>query len=65
VCTDAELPAGTRGFDIGTLPLDPDGDPASVLRDYRDYLNYIQSTQGHLNGGEGLCAILRNYPSPP
>jgi hypothetical protein len=24
----------------------------------------VQSTQAHLNGGEGLCYTLRNYPSP-
>jgi hypothetical protein len=64
-CSGSELPAGTRGFDVGTLPLDPEGDPGSSLRDYRDFVSYVQSTQGHLNGGEGLCAIRRNYPSPP
>jgi hypothetical protein len=25
----------------------------------------VQSAQGHLNGGEGLCYVKRNYPSPP
>ena len=65
VCTDAELPPGTRAFDVGTLPVDPEGAPADALRDYADFVRYVQSTQGHLNGGEGLCAIHRNYPSPP
>ena len=65
VCTGAELPPGTRGFDVGTLPVDPEGTPAEALRDYGDFVRYVQSTQGHLNGGEGLCAIHRNYPSPP
>ncbi|HEY3494428.1 MAG TPA: hypothetical protein VGK73_07075 [Polyangiaceae bacterium] len=63
-CTDAELPPGTRGFDVGTLPLDPNAEPGTALRDYRDFVSYVQSTQGHLNGGEGLCSVRRNYPSP-
>jgi hypothetical protein len=36
------------------------GDPATALRDYHDYIQYVQSTQGHLNGGEGLCFVKRN-----
>ena len=36
----------------------------AVTRDYRDYVHYVQSAQGHLNGGEGLCFVQRNYPSP-
>jgi hypothetical protein len=60
------LPSGTqRAFGIGSLALDPTGDPAQALRDYHDYIQYVQSTQGHLNGGEGLCYVQRNYPSPP
>jgi hypothetical protein len=27
-------------------------------------VEYVQSTQGHLNGGEGLCFVDRQYPSP-
>ena len=64
VCNDAELPPGTRAFDVGTLPVDRNGAPEDAIRDYRDYVNYVQSTQGHLNGGEGLCYVRRNYPSP-
>ena len=37
---------------------------ASALRDYRDFIQYVQSTQGHLNSGEGLCFSQRHYPSP-
>jgi hypothetical protein len=64
VCSEASLNPGQRGFDPGDIPIDPDQGPAVGLRDYRDYVQYIQSTQGHLNGGEGLCFIERNYPSP-
>ena len=39
------------------------GDPASVMRDYNDYMRYVQSTQGHLNS-DGLCYVKRHYPSP-
>ena len=35
-----------------------------ALRDYRDFMTYDQSTQGHLNS-DGLCFVKRNYPSPP
>ena len=65
-CTaDAELPAGKqRGFGVGHVLVDRAGDPGEVFRDYRDYVSYLQSTQGHLNGGEGLCFVKREYPSP-
>lgn len=53
-----------RAFDTGSVPFDPAGDPQSALRSYRDFLHYVQSTQGHLNGGEGICFTKRNYPSP-
>ena len=63
---DAELPAGKqRHFGVGHVLVDPSGDPHQVFRDYRDYASYLQSTQGHLNGGEGLCYVERAYPSPP
>jgi hypothetical protein len=62
---DSELPAGKqRHFGVGHVLVDPNGDPREVFRDYRDYVSYLQSTQGHLNGGEGLCYVERAYPSP-
>lgn len=62
---DAELPAGKqRGFGVGHVLVDRAGAPGEVFRDYRDYVSYLQSTQGHLNGGEGLCFVKREYPSP-
>lgn len=64
-CDGSPLPGGAqRAFDPGTVPLDPGASAADALRDYRDYLHYVQSTQGHMNGGEGLCFTKRNYPSP-
>lgn len=58
-------PAPVRAYEVGSIPVGPDLDPSSGFRDYRDYVRYVQSTQGHLNGGEGLCFIDRQYPSPP
>ena len=52
------------GFDSLTIPYAPTGDPTTSMRDYRDYMTYDQSTQGHLNS-DGLCFVSRNYPSPP
>jgi hypothetical protein len=52
------------GFDSQTIPHDPSGDPTTTLRDYRDFMTYDQSTQGHLDS-DGLCFVHRNYPSPP
>jgi hypothetical protein len=56
---------------VGPMRLDPQSvphasgaDPASGLRDLYDFATYNQSTQGHLNA-DGLCAVKRNYPSPP
>jgi len=57
-------PAGTVSFDAKTLPVNPSGAPDKALRDYRDYMTYSLSTQGHLNS-DGLCYVKRNYPSPP
>ncbi len=51
------------GFDSLSIPHDPSGNPASVMRDYFDYMRYDQSTQGHLNS-DGLCYVARHYPSP-
>ena len=65
-CDGSSVPtAKQRFFDTGSVPVDPAGDPADSLRDYVDYVHYVQSTQGHLNGGEGICFTKRNYPSPP
>jgi hypothetical protein len=62
---DEALAAGKqRAFGTGTTPIDPTADPARALRDYHDYVAYVQSTQGHLNGGEGLCFVERQYSSP-
>jgi hypothetical protein len=52
------------GFDSLTIPHNPAGNPATSMRDYRDYMYYNQSTQGHLNS-DGLCFVQRHYPSPP
>jgi hypothetical protein len=50
-------------FDSLGVPYDPHGDPSEVVRDYREFMTYDQSTQGHLNS-DGLCFVKRNYPSP-
>ncbi|NUP10466.1 MAG: hypothetical protein HOW73_30820 [Polyangiaceae bacterium] len=64
-CDGSPLPAGTdRAFDVGSIPVGPAQDPSDGFRDYLDYVRYVQSTQGHMNGGEGLCFIDRQYPSP-
>ena len=57
-------PKGTMHFDPGAAPVDPASTDGSRLRDYRDFIAYVQSTQGHLNA-DGLCFVRRNYPSPP
>ncbi len=51
------------GFDSLGIQYNPSGDPGQVMRDYHDYMNYDQSTQGHLNS-DGLCYVARSYPSP-
>ena len=56
--------AGALHFDSLGIPYDPKGDPKKVMRDYRDFMTYDQSTQGHLNS-DGLCFVNRHYPSPP
>jgi hypothetical protein len=61
-----DLPRGVqRSFGVGHTLVDPAGDPRAAFRDYRDFIAYVQSTQGHLNGGDGLCYVARNYPAPP
>jgi hypothetical protein len=60
-----DLPRGKqRSFGVGHVLVDPNGDPREAFRDYADYVRYLQSTQGHLNGGEGLCYVKREYPAP-
>ncbi|APR82998.1 Hypothetical protein A7982_08347 [Minicystis rosea] len=56
--------AGQMGFDTTGIPVSPNGDPKTTIRDLYDYMTYNQSTQGHLNA-DGLCYVKRNYPSPP
>lgn len=64
-CDGSPLPPGqVLNVGVGSVPVNPAGDPARELRDYRDFVLYVQSTQAHLNGGEGLCAVRRDYPSP-
>ena len=55
--------AGTMGFDAQSVPVNPGAPPDQALRDYRDFMTYDQSTQGHLNA-DGLCFVKRNYASP-
>jgi hypothetical protein len=65
-CDGSSLPSGQQlRFETGSVPVDPGAKPGVALRDYRDFIQYVQSTQGHLNGGEGLCFVERQYPSPP
>jgi len=65
-CLDSYTPpdnALAMHFDSLGIPYEPGGDPTQVLRDYRDFMTYAQSTQGHLNS-DGLCFVKRNYASP-
>jgi len=55
---------GPMAFDAEDVPRATGGDPATGLRDYDDFSTYNQSTQWYLNE-DGLCAVSRNYPSPP
>lgn len=65
VCDGSPLPPGAvASVGVGSVPVNPAGDPARELRDFRDFVNYVQSAQAHLNGGEGLCSVRRDYPSP-
>ncbi|HXJ23625.1 MAG TPA: hypothetical protein VMT03_25640 [Polyangia bacterium] len=56
--------SGPMAFDAEYVPRATNGDPATGLRDYYDFATYNQSTQWYLNE-DGLCAVARNYPSPP
>lgn len=56
--------SGQMSFSTGTIPVNPTGDPATSIRDLYDYIAYNVSTAGHLNA-DGLCAVKRNYVSPP
>lgn len=65
-CDGSPLPKGKQlRFDTGTVPVDRGSPRSQALHDLRDFVQYVQSTQGHLNGGEGLCYVQRAYPSPP
>lgn len=65
-CGGALLPAGAQArYETGTVPVNPSATPDRALRDLRDFLAYTQSTQGHMNGGDGLCFARRRFPSPP
>jgi hypothetical protein len=50
-------------FDSQGVAYNPTANPGDALRDYADFMTYMQSTQGHLNA-DGLCFVKRNYPSP-
>jgi hypothetical protein len=52
-------------FDAHGVPAAIGTDASTGLRDYYDFATYNQSTQGHWNGQDGLCAVVRQYPSPP
>lgn len=54
---------GTRSFDPGSVAVNPSAPASAALRNYHDYVQYQQSTQGHLNA-DGLCAIHRNFEAP-
>ncbi len=65
VCDGSGLPASKQmGFETGSVAVNPASTPDKALRNYVDYMHYVQSTQGHLNGGAGLCFTRRNYASP-
>lgn len=67
-CTapDASIHApfvGPMAFDAQSVPHAPGADACTGLRDLADFATYNQSTQGHLNS-DGLCYVVRHYPSP-
>lgn len=57
------VPVDPQGTCTGALGADYTTDRCPALRDYRDYLRFSQSTQGHLNS-QGLCFIDRHFPAP-
>jgi hypothetical protein len=64
-CDGGELgPGAQRSYEAGSIPIGPGQDPTQGFRDMVDFVRYVQSAQGHLNGGEGLCFIDRQYDSP-
>jgi hypothetical protein len=65
-CVSSYTPpaSGQMGFSTDGIPVSPGGDPATSIRDLYDFVTYNASTSGHLNA-DGLCAVKRNYPSPP
>lgn len=60
---DHPVRTGPRKVDPGSVPVDKNGAPESALRNFADYVTYVQSTQGHLNA-DGLCAVKRLFPAP-
>ena len=67
-CTapDASIHApfvGPMAFDAQSVPHAPGAEACTGLRDLYDFATYNQSTQGHLNS-DGLCYVVRHYPSP-
>lgn len=64
-CDGSAVPDSmTRAFEVGSIPVGPGQDPSEGFRDYADYIRYVQSSQGHMNGGEGLCYIERRFNAP-
>jgi hypothetical protein len=66
-CVDASvfpLPAGQMRFDPTPVLANPAAQPQDALRNLREAITYGESTMGHLNS-DGLCFVVRNYPSPP
>jgi len=65
-CTPEYALPGTSAlsFETGGIPYNPAGDPKTAIRDLADYVGYAVSTLGHLNA-DGLCAVSRQFPSPP
>lgn len=65
-CDGSPLPKGKQlRFDSGSVAVDRGSPADQALHDLRDFVEYVQSTQGHLNGGEGLCYVQRRFASPP
>jgi hypothetical protein len=65
-CTSFYTPpwSGQMSFDTLGIRQSKASDPSVAIRDLYDFMTYNQSTQGHLNS-DGLCAVVRGYPSPP
>jgi len=56
------LPSGHVTFDTKGIPTS--GDENTAIQDVSEFIRYNTSTMGHLNS-DGLCAVKRQYPSPP